>query len=338
MSWTFHPAMSNFEAARDQWDTLNRACGNHILLDSAFVSALLRHFPDTHVRLGIDNGPDCGMALLVQRKPGLWETFQPSQAPIGLILLSPSSSKSERLREITRKLPGYALQLSVLQQDPDYAAVPADETLPDLERLDYIQTARITLDGTFDEYWQKRGTKMRYNVNSRRRRTAQKGHTLELVALNSEQDVANAIREYGRLESSGWKGRDGTAVAAENAQGRFYREVFEHFCTRGETVIYQLQMDGKVVASDLCLVRGEMMVLLKTSYDEQLDEFSPAFLMREDILRRLYAEKQVRAIEFYGRTMDWHRRWSEEIRTMYHLNFYRHSWVKTLKKLRSRAA
>jgi len=338
MSWEFQSGMNGFEKARRDWDSLNRSCGNHILLDSAFVAALLRWFPNKHVKLGIDNGPNRGMLLLLQRRPGFWETFQPSQAPIGLILLEHSDSRVARLREITRKLPGYALQLSILQQDPDHTSLSVDEVESGLERIEYIRTARITLNGTFDEYWQKRGTKMRYNVNSRRRRAAQKGHTLELVTLRAERDVPDAIREFGRLESCGWKGRDGTAVTADNNQGRFYREVFEYFCARGEGVVYQLKMDGTVVASDLCLVRGGMMVLLKTSYDEQLDEFSPAFLMREDILRRLYAERQIRTVEFYGRAMEWHTRWSEEIRTMFHLNFLRHSWIKTLKKLRNRAA
>jgi hypothetical protein len=76
-----------------------------------------------------------------------------------------------------------------------------------------------------------------------------------------------------------------------------------------------------------------MIVVLKTAYDEELNDFSPAFLMREDAMRDLYADKQMRLIEFYGRVMDWHMRWTDEIRTLYHLTCYRHSWVRSLRKL-----
>jgi hypothetical protein len=51
MSWTLHPAGEAFERHRPAWDALNRANGNHILLDGGFVSILLRHFGHPDVRL-----------------------------------------------------------------------------------------------------------------------------------------------------------------------------------------------------------------------------------------------------------------------------------------------
>jgi len=62
----------------------------------------------------------------------------------------------------------------------------------------------------------------------------EQGYKLELKGIRDPGQVAEAIREYGMLEAKGWKSREGTAVTADNAQGRFYREVFERFCARGE--------------------------------------------------------------------------------------------------------
>jgi len=45
--------------------------------------------------------------------------------------------------------------------------------------------------------------------------------------------------------------------------------------------------------------------------------------MREDATRGLFDEARFERIEFYGRVMEWHTRWTDEIRTMYHLNGYR---------------
>lgn len=334
MSWQFHQAAQNFGSASKEWDAINLSRGNHVLLDSGFVSSLVRCFGKDEVLLGSNedaNNP--GMALFVRKGNGFWETFQPSQAPIGLFLIRGVDVTGEALRQITRSLPGYAFQLSILQQDPDYSSMTSCSTGGQIERIDYIQTARISLKGTYEEYWKARGSNLRHNVARRRRRMAEKGLVAELVEIRSPKEVADAIREYGILESQGWKGRDGTAVTVDNAQGRFYREVFEYFCERGEAVIFQLKLNGKVAASDLCLVRNGMMVVLKTAYDEQLNDYSPAFLMRQDVMQILFADERMRVVEFYGRVMEWHTRWTDEIRTLFHINLYRNSWLNPIKKL-----
>jgi CelD/BcsL family acetyltransferase involved in cellulose biosynthesis len=337
MSWKFQPAVREFPDFAKEWDALNEEQGNHILLDSGFVAPLLRHFGNENVLLAVNSDTNQrGMALLSQAGTGRWETFQPSQAPIGLIAFGRVDEAGEGLVELTRKLPGHALQLSVMQQDPDYSCFPLQNTEGRFERVDYIQTARITLNGTFEDYWKARGTNLRHNLARRRRRLGEKGYSMELVEVRRPDEVAAAIREFGLLESKGWKGREGTAVTEENAQGRFYREMLEYFCGRGEAVIYQLRFDGKVVASDLCVLRGGMIVILKTAYDEELNDFSPAFLMREEAMKKFYSGQGLRAIEFYGRVMEWHTRWSEEIRTLYHINCLRHAWVDPLKKLAGR--
>jgi hypothetical protein len=334
MTWRFQPAAQSFAALSETWDAINKARGNHILLDSGFVAPLLRNFDNGKALLGLQTYSSAGgAALVVRKKVGVWETFQPSQAPIGMFILEKSSAGADQIYKLARALPGYAMQFSVLQQDPDYASIEGEQDPSELERLDYICTPRITLSGTFEEYWKKRAGKFKYNLSRRRRRLQEQNLRSELVVLRKPEEVASAIHEYGRLESSSWKASGGTAVVEDNAQGKFYREVFEHFCERGEGLIFQFLINGKVAASDLCLERDGMHILLKTSYDEELAEFSPSLLMREDILRFLFAEKRARIVEFYGRVMEWHTRWTDETRTLYHINCYRSSLTKPLKKL-----
>jgi hypothetical protein len=45
--------------------------------------------------------------------------------------------------------------------------------------------------------------------------------------------------------------------------------------------------------------------------------------MREEATRTLFDEGRLGRIEFYGRVMEWHLRWTDEVRTMYHVNYYR---------------
>ncbi len=332
MSWTFQPALTAIGGVRKDWEALNRS--RHILLDPGFVEPLVRHFGNADLVLGAGhNGTKSWLTLLTRKGTGLWETFQPSQSPLGLIVTSDPDASGEQLLEATKRLPGYALQLSIMQQDPDYTSFPPVSGRAEFQYMDYIRTARLPLEGTFEAYWSSRGSNLRHNLARRGRRMKENGLSAELIAFEKPEEVAEAIREYGRLESLGWKGKNGTAVSENNAQGRFYRDVFEHFCSLGEATIYQYRLNGKVAASDLCLRRDSMMIVLKTAYDEELDEFSPALQMRRDITEQLFAGQQVRVVEFYGRVMDWHTRWTDQVRTMYHVNCFRHPWVENVKKV-----
>jgi hypothetical protein len=332
MTWHFQPARSSFLKQRNLWDALNAATGDHVLLDSVLVDCMLRHFGTDDILLATQDEPPHQMLLLQKKSAGVWETFQPSQSPLGLLVSGIRDWSEESVRSLLQALPGYALQLSLMHQDPDHSAFPFANSNGHLERLDYIQTARIPLKGKFEDYWQSREPGLRKNNNRLRRRMAEKGMQPEFVTLRDPAEVAEAIRTYGHLEIKGWKGVEGTAVSPDNEQGRFYRELLETFCARGEGVIFQLRVAGQVVASDICLARGSMIVLLKTAYDEDWSVYSPAFLLREDVVRQLYAEGKVQEYEFYGPLMEYQLRWTDQVRTLYHVTCFRHAWMRPLKK------
>jgi hypothetical protein len=334
MAWSFHQAFEAFDHFRDQWDAVNLSQNNHILLDSGFVRLLLHHFGSRDVVLAINEEPDNpAMALLTRKAPGVWETFQPAWAPLGLILYGLEERAAQNLRSLLRSLPGYALQLSVLQQDPNYPGLSDLSKCAWAEKLDYMQIARIPLEATFQTYWANRDDRLRKNNDRLRRRMAERGFNLEFVVIRDPAAVGDAIREFGRLESKGWKAKGGTAMTADDAQGHFYRAVLEYFCTRGEGVIYQLRLNGQPIATDLCITRGDMFVVMRTTYDEEWKVYAPGVLLREDIVRSIYAESRVRDYEFYGPLMEYQLCWTGDTRTLYHLTCFRHSWVRGLRQL-----
>jgi hypothetical protein len=339
MSWQYTAAQQTFAERADEWDVLNRAAHNHILLDARFVAAALRWFGGPDVLLGMNDKSGSRGACLV-RKTGTarWQTFQPAQAPIGMLLFEGTQDTEESLLEILHSLPRMALQLGVMQQDPDFISVRSVSENPLIEVLEYIRTPRLPVVGTFEQYWSSCSHNLRHNLARQRKRLAEQGHRLELVSLRTPAAVPAAIREYGRLESQGWKGREGTAIEENNAQGCFYREVLEASSASGEAVIYQLVLDGKVVASDLCLARSGMLVVLKTAYDESVRQISPALLMRQDIVRQLFEEKTIQVVEFYGRVLDWHLKWTDQVRSIYHINCFRSRSVAELRSMVKRLA
>jgi CelD/BcsL family acetyltransferase involved in cellulose biosynthesis len=322
MRWQIFPS-HYFADYREAWDRLNTSGPNSALLHPDFIEPLLQILAQGDERLAIygDVTDPQVMALLTQRRFGTWETFQPSQLPLGPWLNQATLPLEQLLQQLSRTLPGPVLSLSITQQDPDF--YPRPEHSACLNTLDYIVTARISINGRFEDYWSQRGKNLRQNLNRQRNRLQREKVSVRLETITDPSGVAAAIDAYGKLESAGWKAQEGTAIHSDNAQGRFYTLLLENFCRRGMGRIYQYWYEDKLVATDLCVQRDSVLIILKTTYDETITTSSPAMLMRRDYFEAIFNEGTIHTIEFYGPVMDWHRRLSEDTRVLYHINFHR---------------
>ncbi len=333
MSWTIVPA-SHFAGQAGRWRKLHVRCGAPALLSVDFVEPLLEQFGTGAELLAWheDEGITTAMALVAPAGRGSWSTFQPPQAPIGPWLQQPGGDIEQLALGLMRVLPGFPLVFGLTQADPMLLPRPADT--PSLRTLDYIVTARVTLDGGFDAYWDARGKNLRANLKKQRARLARDGIAPRLDISRDPADMGRAIGEYARLEGGSWKAACGTAVGAGDAQGRFYRTMLERFCRHGAGSVYRYYFDDELVAMDLCVEDRDSIVVLKTSYDARVPHnLSPTLLMREEACRRLFDERRFDRLEFYGRVMEWHLRWTEEARTMYHVNCYRWPGLRRLHTL-----
>ncbi len=321
MKWALSKAAS-FPAAR--WSALHARSAASPMLAADFVQPLVTEFGDGRELVAIcqNDGRDVAMALVVAHGRGSWALFQPAQAPIGLWMQESDTELAPLLSSLMTVLPGLPLVFGLTQCDPDLLARPTDSD--QLRMLDYIATARITLAGTFDNYWNARGKNLRANLKKQRARLAKEGVALRLQVSRLPEDVAQAVTDYGRLESAGWKAGGGTAVGADNAQGRYYRAMLENFSRRGAGSIYRYWFGEQLVAMDLCIEDSKQIIVLKTTYDESVPaNLSPTLLMREEACRALFDEGRFARLEFYGKVMEWHTRWTDEVRTLYHVNYYR---------------
>ncbi len=323
MSWYLVSAACFAEHALT-WRALHAACGAPVLLSVDFVAPLVEQMGSGAELLARceRNGKVVAMALVAPSGRASWSSFQPPQAPLGLWLQLPDEPLEPLLAGLLRALPGFPLVFSLTQMDPALALRPTDGGA--IATLDYIDTARVTISGSFNDYWQARGKNLRANLKKQRARLQREGIATRLDVSRGPQDMARAVEDYSRLEQSGWKAGQGTAVQAANAQGRYYRAMLERLAARGGASVCRYYLGERLAAMDLCVEDAGCVVVLKTSYDESAaDGLSPALLMREEATRRLYDEGRPGRIEFYGRVMEWHLRWTDEVRTMYHINYYR---------------
>jgi CelD/BcsL family acetyltransferase involved in cellulose biosynthesis len=319
MTWHIYP-ISDFKHYQEKWDNLNRRNANTPLLSSNFVAPLIKYFANGREKLVIHGNPEQPDAMTILTKPkfAVWETLQPSQAPLGLWIQDQKIPTANLLSELRKKLPFPTLLVGVTQQDPDLLLRP--ENQKGLSTLNYIQTARVTICGTFAEYWGQRGKNLRQNLNRQRNRLQREGVKATLKTLTETESIESAIQEYGKLESVGWKNAGGTAINIDNTQGKFYLDMLSNFSKIKNTLIFQYYYDQKLVATDLCIKDQQSLIILKTTYDETITTSSPAMLMRQDAFEYIFENNLVSKIEFYGKVMDWHTKWSDEIRVLYHVN------------------
>ena len=323
---------SEFTHFAGPWARLNDVMGGVPLLHPDFVQELLRHFGTGKERLAIlgsDDNP-VAMGVINHIGPFEWETFQPPQSPVGLWLQRTDIPSLAVITSLLQSLPGMPLAIGVSNQDP--AMIPRQADQARCETVDHIVTARVLVDRPFEDYWKGRDGKLRQEMRRRQKRLETLGWKARLERIDHPDQIEEAIADFGRLESVGWKGRSGTAIAADNIQGDFYRSVLEVFSARGKGRIYRLLFDAKIAAMQLCIEDNGILVLLKTTYDEEFGQHAPGILMQYEIFREVFADGDIRRIEFYGRTGEPQAKWCDnQVRTLYHANYYR--WA-SLPKLR----
>lgn len=327
MSWLLLPA-TQFAEHASAWDALLRRGTDAPFLESHFLLPLLRHFGGGHELLAMHTCSGALSAATIVRPVGrgMWETFQPSQLPLGPWLTDGDADVAACLRSLMHTLPGLSLGLGATQLDPRFTPRPSESA--SIGTLDYISTSFVEVEGSFDAYWEARGKNLRQNCKKQRNKLNAEGVTTSIEVVTSEEHVAAAVCDYGILESAGWKAENGTAIHPDNPQGRFYREMLENFCRLGRGRIYRYRFGEQIVAMDMCIDNGPLVVILKTTYDERHRAVSPSTLMRQEEFESWWNEGKYKRIEFYGKTLEWHKRWTNSERTLYHATAYRWAYLR----------
>lgn len=335
MTWQFHP-IHEFEAWIGEWQALNRRSDNTPLLDQDFVLPLARTFATGREILGIYRVGQkiVAMGLFQQTGRFSWQTFQPANAPLGLWMCAREADFVDCLSNLVGSLPGMALVAGLSQLDPEHFSRPGHTGR--LRTVDYISTAHVTVQGAFEEYWNQRSKNFRRDIKRQSNRLAREGTKARLEILRTPGDMRSAVEAYATLEQSGWKASIDTAVSADDPQGHFYVDMLERFAAKDKAAIYQYYLDDSLAASDLCIEGDHEVIVLKTAHNHSIKGISPAQLMRYEIFQSIFEQDGIRRIEFYGPVMDWHLRWTDEVRQIYHVNCYRWPGIAMLQGLRAR--
>jgi CelD/BcsL family acetyltransferase involved in cellulose biosynthesis len=139
----------------------------------------------------------------------------------------------------------------------------------------------------------------KHQGGARRRKSFRKRRDLaENADLSSEIDsspdvVARIFADFLTLETSGWKGRAGTAIAQHPDIERFVAGAVLGLAGQGKVIAGRLIRDGAAIAAMLILRSANGAWGWKVTYDENFAHYSPGMLLFADVTERLITDPGV---------------------------------------------
>jgi CelD/BcsL family acetyltransferase involved in cellulose biosynthesis len=106
----------------------------------------------------------------------------------------------------------------------------------------------LQLTGTWDEYLNSLPAKFRSNLRNRMSRLTRLGEP-QLEILDDRQAIEAAAADAWRLEESGWKREEGTAIACDPAVQTFYNSLIERGTAAGWLRLLFLTVGGQRIAT-----------------------------------------------------------------------------------------
>ena len=307
------------------WERLsNQYHGNNQLLSADFLSLLLKYFKNEPLYCVKAISADQTICMMVVRQKNriIWELFKPSQAQVGLMIAAPKFKPE--LSSLFKSLPGLAVRLDFMSLDP-HEHLSFINSLNQSESERYATNMQVRISGTFESYWNNRSKNLRKNISRYENRLDKENKKLDFRIISTSEDILSAVDRYGIIESKGWKGKIGTALHPSNQQGQFYREFLHKLSLQNNAVVYELYIEDKLVASRLCCIKRNMLIILKTTFDEDYKQFALGRLLLKRILETLFHSQATDTIDFYTNASPEQLDWSTDSRPMYNNSHYANS-------------
>ena len=157
------------------------------------------------------------------------------------------------------------------------------------------------------------GLTRRFKRNLRRaeRRLGELGE-VRFDVVTTRTRLKQALDVFYRLEASGWKGRNGTAVAQCSQVKRFYDGLVD----RAEVWIPILTVCGDPVAAYVLRISGHNIFALKTGYDQTYSKYAPGLLLTSRVVR-YGLEHGMEMLDLMADESRWKANWAPEVRPHY---------------------
>jgi CelD/BcsL family acetyltransferase involved in cellulose biosynthesis len=172
-----------------------------------------------------------------------------------------------------------------------------------------------------DPWLSRTSANFRQNMRKWLRKSAAEGG-LHLHRL--ERPDSQALERFYTLECSGWKGRQGTAIASRPSTRSFYDRIargaqpFDYLC------LHILELGQETLAACLGLTYGGKYFFLKPAYDERYAKLGPGHLLINAVLRDC-VQRRLAEFDLMGPRVEYKAKWTSLVHPHAFLYVFRNS-------------
>jgi CelD/BcsL family acetyltransferase involved in cellulose biosynthesis len=310
---------ARFEALREPWNVLAAAAGTPLARHEWYAAALEAHAGavDVHMPVLWRNGRMAAAAPFALERAGGARRLTPLDAfayEPDRLLYSDEAALGRVVAALRSS--GWPLLVRALPAGgPEAAAFAAARRRRDLVlRRGGCLSAALDMSPGFADL-ERRMSGNRRSALRRKTKAAERAFgavRLELVTLGPAQ-AGGFLADLFRIEGSGWKGAQGTSIAADERMRRFVTAVGRAFAAAGVLRGSRLLFGEHLAAVRLVAISGGAAFELKIGYDESLASFAPGLVSMHETLRALAADG-VGRYEFLGVYETWQDYWPRELR------------------------
>jgi CelD/BcsL family acetyltransferase involved in cellulose biosynthesis len=185
------------------------------------------------------------------------------------------------------------------------------------------QSPYLELHGSWDTYYASLSSKFKQNLRNRLSRLNQLGEAV-LEAIEDAAEIRDCYQDAWRLEASGWKREEGTAITSDPAVNRFYTLLADRATRHGWLRLLFLTVNGRRIATSYGSNYGGRLFLFKTGYDPEFAKCSPFKLLTFFATQKAFKEG-LSEVDFLGDAEPWKLEWTSSTRDHEWLFIFSHT-------------
>jgi hypothetical protein len=140
-----------------------------------------------------------------------------------------------------------------------------------------------------DDYIERAKSHKHVRELARQRRTLERAAGRPAACVDRSADPT-APREFLALEATGWKGREGTAMACDPAHAEWFERACASMLATGRLQMLALESDASTIAMKCDFLAGEGAFCFKIAHDERYARHSPGVLLEVDTVHHFHEQ------------------------------------------------
>jgi CelD/BcsL family acetyltransferase involved in cellulose biosynthesis len=223
--------------------------------------------------------------------PTNWHT--PRFGPVGV----DGDAERELAERVLHAAPAL-VDVAFLDPAGAFAAALREPPGRDVIERPVLRSPYIPLDGELKDFEATLSSKFRREIRRRRRKLEEHGE-LTITFEDGSERLGALLDEGLAVEGSGWKTREGTAIASSPQTEGFYRDVAGWAAESGWLQLGLLRLDGRCLAFSLSIVCGDAVYIVKVGFDPEWRKYAPGSLLTQATIERAYEQRLAR-FDFLG--------------------------------------